>query len=160
MSENTLAVNDKTEEAQDVVQKSMYCAMAAGIVPIPVFDFIAVTGIQLDMLRRLSNLYGVEFMQNKGKNILGALTGGGFSSSLSPILASTIKVIPFIGTTLGAVSMPVIAGASTYAIGKVFIQHFESGGTFLTFDPKAVKDFYAEQLKEGNSLATKAKSTT
>ncbi len=160
MSENTLAVNDKTEEAQGIVQTSMYCAMAAGIVPIPIFDFIAVTGIQLDMLRRLSNLYNVEFMQNKGKNILGALTGGGFSSSLSPILASTIKVIPFVGSTLGAVSMPIIAGATTYAIGKVFIQHFESGGTFLTFDPKAVKEFYAEQLKEGNSVAARAKSTT
>ncbi|MGZ4970576.1 MAG: YcjF family protein [Methylobacter sp.] len=160
MSENTLAVNDKTEEAQDIVQTSMYCAMAAGIVPIPMFDFIAVTGIQLDLLRRLSNLYNVEFMKNKGKNILGALTGGGVSSSLSPILASSVKVIPFVGSTLGAVSMPIIAGASTYAIGKVFIQHFESGGTFLTFDPKAVKDFYAEQLKEGNVVATRTKPTS
>ncbi len=159
MSENTPAVNDKTEEAQGIVQTSMYCALAAGIVPIPVFDFVAVTGIQLEMLRRLSNLYGVEFMQNKGKNILGALTGGGFSSSLSPILASTIKVIPVVGSALGAVSMPVISGAATYAIGKVFIQHFESGGTFLTFDPKAVKDFYAEQLKEGSAIAAKAKPT-
>lgn len=159
MSENTPAVNDKTEEAQSIVQTSMYCALAAGIVPIPVFDFVAVTGIQLEMLRRLSNLYGVEFMQNKGKNILGALTGGGFSSSLSPVLASTIKVIPVVGSALGAVSMPVISGAATYAIGKVFIQHFESGGTFLTFDPKAVKDFYAEQLKEGSAIAAKAKPT-
>ncbi|MGZ5052921.1 MAG: YcjF family protein [Methylobacter sp.] len=159
MSENTLAVNDKTEEAHDIVQTSMYYAIAAGIVPIPMFDFLAVTGIQLDMLRRLSNLYGVEFMQNKGKNIIGALTGGGFSSSLSPMLASTIKVIPFVGSTLGAVSMPVIAGASTYAVGKVFIQHFESGGTFLTFDPKAVREFYAEQLKEGNAIAA-ARSTS
>jgi uncharacterized protein (DUF697 family) len=74
MSENTLVVSDKTEQAQDIVQKSMYAAMAAGIVPIPMFDFLAVTGIQLDMLRRLSNLYNVEFTQNKGKNILGALT--------------------------------------------------------------------------------------
>lgn len=159
MSENTLAVNDKTEQAQDIVQKSMYAAMAAGIVPIPMFDFLAVTGIQLDMLRRLSKLYNIEFMQNKGKNILGALTGGGFSSSFSPLLASSLKFIPFVGFTLGAVSMPAVAGASTYAIGKVFIQHFESGGTFLTFDPKAVKEFYAEQLKEGNSIAARPKST-
>jgi hypothetical protein len=56
--------------------------------------------------------------------------------------------------------MPVVAGGATYAIGKVFIQHFESGGTFLTFDPKAVKEFYAEQLKEGNSIAARQKSTS
>ena len=156
MSENMIAVNDKTEEAHAIVQKSMYYAMAAGVVPVPMFDFLAVTGIQLDLLRRLSNLYGVEFTQNKGKNILGALTGGGFSSSFSPVLASTVKLIPFIGSTLGAVSMPVIAGASTYAVGKVFIQHFESGGTFLTFDPKAVRDYYAEQMKEGSAIAARS----
>lgn len=160
MSENQLAVTDKTEEAQDIVQTSMYFAMGLGIVPIPVFDFIAVTGVQLDMLRRLSKLYHVEFMESKGKNILSALVGGGFSSSLAPMLASLVKVIPIIGSTLGAVSMPIVAGATTYAVGKVFIQHFESGGTFLTFDPKAVKQFYAEQLKEGNAIAAQAKSKT
>ncbi len=69
-------------------------------------------------------------------------------------------MIPFVGSTLGALSMPVMAGASTYAIGKVFIQHFESGGTFLTFDPKAVKDYYAEQLKEGSVVAKQVKTTT
>ena len=160
MSNNPLAVNNKTQEAQDIVQTSVYNAMGAGIVPIPLFDFIAVTGVQLDMLRRLSNHYEVEFMQSKGKNILGALVDGGFSSSLAPVLASMIKVVPFVGSTLGAVSMPIIAGATTYAVGKVFIQHFESGGTFLTFDPEAVKEFYAEQLKEGKTVAAQTKSTT
>jgi len=160
MSNNPLAVNNKTQEAQDIVQTSVYYAMGAGIVPIPLFDFIAVTGVQLDMLRRLSNHYEVEFMQGKGKNILGALAGGGFSSSLAPMLASMVKIVPFVGSTLGAVSMPIVAGAMTYAVGKVFIQHFESGGTFLTFDPEAVKEFYAEQLKEGKTVAAQTKSTT
>jgi uncharacterized protein (DUF697 family) len=159
MSNNPLAVNNKTQEAQDIVQTSVYYAMGAGIVPIPLFDFIAVTGVQLDMLRRLSNHYEVEFMQGKGKNILGALAGGGFSSSLAPMLASMVKIVPFVGSTLGAVSMPIVAGAMTYAVGKVFIQHFESGGTFLTFDPEAVREFYAEQLKEGKTVAAQAKST-
>jgi len=157
MSENQdLVNNNKLNDAQNIVRTSMYYAMGAGLVPIPMFDFIAVTGVQIDMLRRLSNLYDIEFMENKGKNLLGSLTGGGASSSIAPMLASTVKVVPFIGSILGAVSMPVIAGASTYAVGKVFIQHFESGGTFLTFDPNAVKDYYAEQLKEGNNIASKA----
>lgn len=159
MSENPLAVNNKTEEAQDIVQTSMYYAMGIGLVPIPVFDFIGVTGVQLDMLRRLSNHYNVEFMKGKGKNIIGALAGGGFSTSLAPMLASMVKAVPFVGSTLGAVSMPIVAGATTYAVGKVFIQHFESGGTFLTFDPEAVKDYYAEKLKEGKVVATQSKST-
>jgi len=39
MSNNPLAVNNKTQEAQDIVQTSVYYAMGAGIVPIPLFEF-------------------------------------------------------------------------------------------------------------------------
>lgn len=151
---------DKLDEAQNIVRKSMYYAIGAGIIPVPIFDFVAVTGVQIDMLRRLSDLYDIEFMENKGKNLLGALTGGASSSTVAPLLASTVKVIPFVGSVLGALSMPAIAGATTYAVGKVFVQHFESGGTFLTFDPKAVKEYYAEQLKEGTELAKTAQAQT
>jgi len=42
--------------------------------------------------------------------------------------------------------MPIVAGAATYAIGKVFVRHFASGGTFLTFNPEKVKDYYLPDL--------------
>jgi len=45
--------------------------------------------------------------------------------------------------------LPAVAGASTYAVGQVFIQHFESGGTFLDFDPEKVKGYFAEQFEKG-----------
>lgn len=166
MAEDTLMTNevknalDRTRDAEGIVQTSMYCAAGLGIIPIPVFDLVGITGIQIDMLRRLSNLYDVPFMESKGKNLLGSLIGGGFSYSLAPIFASLVKIIPVVGSTLGAVSMPITAGASTYAVGKVFIQHFESGGTFLTFDPEAVREFYASTLKDGNAIMTKEIAST
>ncbi|MDD5753996.1 MAG: DUF697 domain-containing protein [Methylococcales bacterium] len=158
MTNEVKSTQDRTRDAEGVVQTSMYCAAGLGIIPIPVFDLIGITGIQIDMLRRLSNLYDVPFMESKGKNILGSLIGGGFSYSLAPVLASLTKFIPVVGSTLGAVSMPITAGATTYAVGKVFIQHFESGGTFLTFDPEAVREFYSSTLKEGNAIMTKEKA--
>lgn len=164
MAENTLEVIDEvknlqncTRDAEGIVRTSMYCAAGLGIVPLPVFDLIGITGIQIDMLRRLSNLYDVPFIENTGKNVLGSLIGGGFSYSLAPVFASLVKFIPVVGSTLGAVSMPITAGATTYAVGRVFIQHFESGGTFLTFDPEAVREYYASKLKEGNALMVKEK---
>jgi len=48
----------------------------------------------------------------------------GFSSSLAPMLASMVKIVPFVGSTLGAVSMPIVAGAMTYAVGKGFYSAF------------------------------------
>jgi hypothetical protein len=46
--------------------------------------------------------------------------------------------------------MALLGGASTYAVGRVFIQHFESGGTLLTFDPAKVRDYYTHQLDTGH----------
>jgi hypothetical protein len=41
-------------------------------------------------------------------------------------------------------------------MGKVFIQHFESGGTFLTFDPQQVRDYYAQQFEKGKEEVSKS----
>ena len=48
----------------------------------------------------------------------------------------------------------------TYAAGRVFHQHFASGGTFLTFDPDKVREYYAQMLEEGKTIATKESVTT
>ena len=54
--------------------------------------------------------------------------------------------------------MPVFSGAATWAIGKVFIQHFASGGTFLDFDPKKVKDYFMDLFKQGQEIAHNLKT--
>ncbi len=50
-----------------------------------------------------------------------------------------------------------LSGASTYAIYKVFIQHFESGGTFLDLDPSKVKSYFSEQFTKGKAVAADLK---
>jgi hypothetical protein len=50
------------------------------------------------------------------------------------------------------IGMAVFGTASTYAVGSVFIQHFETGGTLLTFDAEKVRDFYAQQFREGRQV--------
>jgi uncharacterized protein (DUF697 family) len=162
MTENApemVCPEERLREAEHLVRMSMYYSAGLGLVPVPVFDLVGITGVQLDLLRRLSNLYGVKFSKDVGKNIVASLVGGGVSYSIAPLLASVVKVIPLVGSVLGAVSMSATGGAATYALGKVFIEHFESGGTILTFDPKAVKAFYEEQLKEGTAILAKAKDS-
>ncbi len=43
---------------------------------------------------------------------------------------------------------PIIAGASTYAVGRVFDTHFASGGTFLDFNLEKARQSYAELYQE------------
>ena len=63
------------------------------------------------------------------------------------------KSIPVIGPWLGGTSVTLVAGASTYVIGRVFAQHFDSGGTFLTLDPVEAKRAYSEGLDKGKDKA-------
>ena len=46
-------------------------------------------------------------------------------------------------------AMPAVNGAFSYAVGRVFIRHFESGGTFLDFDADKVRGYFNEQFREG-----------
>lgn len=157
-TENAVVVSQIDDTAGKTVRNHMLAAMGIGLIPVPMLDIVGVTGVQLNMLRKLAKIYEVPFSEHKVKNILTSLIGGGASIPLAGVFASLVKFIPIVGTTIGSVSMPIASGAITYAVGKVFLQHFASGGTFLSFDPDKVRDYYAEMLKEGKTVAANVKS--
>lgn len=136
-------------KCDQIIRKNVLWAVGAGAIPVPVADFFAVSAIQLDMLRQISELYGVEFSENEGKSRIATLAG----VSLSRIAANLIKFIPGLGSLIGGLTASVVSGASTYAIGEVFQRHFESGGTFLDIDMDDFKHFYDEAYERGKDLA-------
>jgi hypothetical protein len=74
-------------------------------------------------------------------------------SSLARMGARVVKLIPGVGSVLGGVTLAVLSGASTYALGEVFKKHFETGGTFLDFDVERLKKFYNEKFEKGKQVA-------
>jgi uncharacterized protein (DUF697 family) len=143
----------KLEKANEIVRNSVGYAMGAGLVPIPLLDIAAVSGVQLNMLRQLAGLYQINFMESLGKNCISAVVGGG----LARVGSSLFKFIPGIGTILGEISMSGFAGASTYAMGQVFIRHFKNGGTFEDFNTDISKKMYQEELKKSKNVVTEVK---
>jgi len=106
------------------------------------------------MLHSLAGTYDIEFKTDLGRSAIASLVGGTVSTSLSPTLAASLaKFVPGIGQTLASGSALLLNGAATYAVGKVFIQHFAAGGTFLSFNPEAVRDYFQTQLQEGGRVA-------
>ncbi len=136
--------------ADELIRKYMLGALGVGLIPIPIVDTAAVAAIQLQLLSRLAELYEVDFSSQIGKSLIASLVGGGM-----PVLASGVSsrlltgLFPLQGRLAITLSMSAFAGASTYAVGKVFVQHFGSGGTFLTFDPAKVREYYEQQLARG-----------
>ncbi|WP_062148732.1 YcjF family protein [Beggiatoa leptomitoformis] len=151
-------VLEKTEQANLLVRNYALGSAVVGIVPLPLVDIAGITAVQLKMLHGLAGIYEVEFTQEIARSAVSSLLGGLTSVYLAPSIAlSVAKFIPIVGQGLAYATLPVLSGAATYAIGKVFIQHFEAGGTFLTFDPAKVRDYFAQQFQEGKLVASKQK---
>jgi uncharacterized protein (DUF697 family) len=162
MAEALVVEKSQDEKAKEIVKNYMYWTMGAGLIPYPLVDLAAVIGIQIKMTKDLAELYEVPFRENAAKTIIGSLLGGITSSSLAfgsigLLAASLVKMVPIIGTAPGLITVPLISGAVTYAVGRVFIMHFETGGTLLDFDPAKVREHFREALKEGEKVAKEMK---
>lgn len=152
MSQNNNNGNkeDLSPRADRAIRNHVMWSMGAGFIPLPVADFLAVAAVQLDMIRSLSNVYGVDFKETEGKALITSLTGSGLSRVGANAL---VKMIPGVGSLLGGVSMSILSGASTYALGQVFKTHFSSGGTILDLDTSRFKKYYEEQFEKGKKVA-------
>jgi uncharacterized protein (DUF697 family) len=135
--------NEQT--AGKLVDRFAIWSGVAGLIPIPVVDLLAVGGLQVQMLRRLSQIYDVEFSQNRGKALIAALAGTMIPATSGMGAASVLKGVPVFGTLTSAFVMPVLSAGASFAIGKAFIQHFESGGTLLDFNPPDYREFVKAQ---------------
>src|SRR5438105_4307424 len=151
---------ERDEAASKLVDRFSLWSGAAGLIPIPIVDMAAVGGVQLQMLRRLSEIYGVPFSDNRGKSIIASLAGAVLPASTATTTAvsvgSLVKSLPGFGTAIGAVTMPVFSAGATYVIGKVFIQHFASGGTLLDFNPPDYREFIKAQKEKLGVRSTAA----
>ena len=150
MSEAT----EREKHADTIIKNHIVWSMGAGLIPVPIVDFFAVSGIQLDMIRQLCKLYDQDFKESEGKAIITSLTGSGLARMGAKAM---IKFIPGVGSVIGGVTMAVLSGASSYALGEVFKKHFETGGTFLDFDPKRLKKIYNEKFEKGKKVAEQIK---
>ena len=136
---------------EKLIRSHVLWAAGAGLIPIPALDVAFVTAIQKDLVKKLAELYGHEFSEAEVRAWVTSLV----ASASARMAADALKFIPGVGTLVGGVTMAVLSGASTYAIGKVFRKHFESGGTFLDFKPEKFKDYFVEQYEKGKDVVQK-----
>jgi uncharacterized protein (DUF697 family) len=154
MTEMTMETSARVAEANAVVRKYMNWSFVGGLVPIPLADVMAVSGVQMKMLYELSKLYGVPFKAHIAKPLVGTLIGSvAPSAAAGGVLALGIKSVPVVGLTLGLLTMPALSMAATYAVGRVFIAHFESGGTLLDFDPDKVRAHFRAEFESARKTS-------
>jgi uncharacterized protein (DUF697 family) len=129
-----------SKKANRIIRFRTLMASGLGFIPIPLLDAAAILSVQLWMLRDISKVYGIPFKKNVARSIIGTLV-----SNIGTV--SILKLIPGINL-LGGGAVAMSAGASTYALGKVFTQHFDQGGTLLSFNPVKSRAYFEQVYEE------------
>lgn len=146
---------DRFESANDIVKDYALWAGGFGLVPLPILDIAAITATQVRMASELNkhyrrwhrDRYHHRFSHERLRSIIVSLIGSTIPVAAGSGVGSLLKAVPLIGQALGLVTTPVFAWASTVAVGRVFIEHFESGGTLLDFDAEKMRHYYYEQFE-------------
>ena len=141
-------MSEKRFKAQNIINNHVLFATGAGAIPVPLLDFAGVTAVQLDMLKRLTNLYDNNYSDNIGKAFIASLS----STSIARMGASAMKAIPVVGQLIGGFSMSIMSGASTYALGNVILQFMERGIGLDDFDEEMARKIYKENLEKGKQV--------
>ncbi|MCP3957618.1 MAG: DUF697 domain-containing protein [bacterium] len=142
-------IKARRREAEEAIRSHVVWAVGAGLMPVPLFDLVAVTAIQMDLLKNLTRIYDVDYSAGQGKAFVSALTG----STFAKIGSSAVKALPGVGAVLGGVSMSALSGASTYATGVVALQHLGRDGVdFLEIDLDRAKAAYDDALERGKEF--------
>lgn len=154
MTEQALLATDAADlrvtQAMEIVKRNMLWSAAAGVVPVPALELVAITAIEVKLVKELAEHYDTSFRKDIAKTAVLSLVGSLGSIAIGKMIAlSSLRVIPVLGQLIAAVSVPGMAAAITYAIGKVFVSHFESGGTLLDFDPAKMRDFFRAEFAKG-----------
>jgi uncharacterized protein (DUF697 family) len=132
-------VAKRRAQARAIVDRHATYSAVGGIVPLPVASVAGITTIIIRMVKMLSSLYGVPFERDRARAIVAGLVGGATPTGFATVATSTLFFVVPSGALIGTVVSAVSAVACTRSIGRVFIEHFESGATLNEFRPPKKK---------------------
>lgn len=158
MENDIIDVESKATAAMGIVKRNMIWSAGVGFLPIPLVELVAITAVQVKLIKELSDHYDVPFSADLARSSVVSLLSSLGGMAISKVLAaSLLRVVPVLGQVAAAVTLPVVSAGVSYAIGRVFISHFEMGGTLLDFDPEAVRDHFKSEFQDGVKQAAAQK---
>jgi len=129
------------DEAKKIIRRSTLYAAGLGFIPIPLLDAVSITGIQIWMVRDIAKVYNIPFKRHMVKSFIGSVIGNTGAIGI-------VKFIPVVGSMLGGTTVSLGAATATYALGQLFMEHFNQGGTLLDFDPVKSRAYFQKLYEE------------
>jgi uncharacterized protein (DUF697 family) len=150
-----LACSERLAKASLLVKNFTLASAAIALVPLPLIDQVALITLELKMVHELAKIYDVPFQPNVAVAILSSLLSGMTGGLMAKALQSLSKLVPLLAT-LGSGSIAISSASVTFALGSVFIRHFEDNGTFSNVNFEWLKNIFHQQLT--NTEADDSKS--
>jgi uncharacterized protein (DUF697 family) len=122
-------VTQRRSQAHKIVERHAAYAAVGGIIPVPIANVASITAVIVRMVKLLSDLYGIPFERDRARAIVVGLMGGAMPTGLGAVTTSTlVYIVPGSGL-LGLAVSSIAAVACTRSIGRIFVEHFESGSS-------------------------------
>ncbi len=140
----------QAEINEDVLKYSILSGVL-GAFPIPIASIatdLAVVGLQAKMFRDIGQYWGRETSKDTVKQVMGGL---GVGTGARIAVNNLAKFIPGVGSVVAASTN----FASTWALGKVANQYWESGGKA---DMKMLKELFVKSRAEGKTAYERNKA--
>ena len=137
---------DPTER---LITRHVALAMGAAALPVPLADVAAVTWVQVDLVERLARHHGVTGDRSRARAAVLALAG----ATAARLGGSLVKAVPGGGWLVGGATQLVLAGATTYALGQAYREHFEADGSLEAPDFESLRERYESYVERGRELA-------
>lgn len=108
-------------EAENIIKKRAATAGAVGLLlsPIPGISQIPLTGIETEMVMKVSGVYGYKLTQQELMMVVGGLLAGGTIAKVA--VMETLTFVPGVGWMLKGG----VAGGAALAFGRLAIEYFE-----------------------------------
>ena len=134
----------RQKEINEDVMKYSVLSAVLGLNPIPIVSIatdLAVVGIQAKMFRDIGQYWGRETSKDTVKQVIGGL---GVGTGARIAVNNLMKFVPLVGSAVAATTN----FASTWALGKVANQYWESGGKA---DMKMLRELFVKSREEGKA---------
>lgn len=146
-------------QAADKIIRTYCIAKGVGVAfnPIPVADLLVAAGVDVAMVRQLSQLYGLPMGRTEAARLtatimaqLALLMGAVWGVNL---LSSALKTVSVgLSTSVTAVAQGSLAYYATYLVGKIATHYFKAGYSWGEDGPKKVAKNIVNQLDRDSIL--------
>lgn len=143
----------RLRRAEDTVTAWALAALALGFVPWPLISLLALAGLQVGLARGLAADYGLP----RGSVGCAALAGVGVSAVLvwvGHLGVLLLGDLPWLGAVLAFACRALGAAAATFAAGRLFIKHGETGGTLLDLDARTLLAHFRGRYGPGGGASS------